>query len=85
MNTIILNVAKKTGLIALSTAIMAVPSVSFAANYAYVNHMGEVNMVSADSPMEAINTAPSIGIHSGVMILNSQSDETILDDSVAGA
>lgn len=85
MNTAIKNVAKKTGLIALSAVLMGIPTVSFAANYAYVNHAGEVNMIIADSPTEALNTAPGIGVHSGVMILNSQSDQTILDDTVAGA
>lgn len=64
---------------------MSAPALALAADYGYVNMAGEVNMVQASSPMEAINIAPNIGVHSGVILLDSQSDIELLDDSVAGA
>lgn len=74
------------GTLGLASVIaMSVPALAFAADYGYVNSMGEVNMVQASSPMEAIRIAPGIGIHSGVILLDSQSDTDLLNDSVAGA
>ena len=70
---------------AASVIAMTLPALAFAADYGYVNSMGEVNMVQASSPTEAIRIAPGIGIHSGVILLDSQADTDLLDDSVAGA
>lgn len=65
--------------------LMALPSMAFAANYAYVNTSNEVAMVVADTWQQAIATAPSIHMHSGVLILNSQADNSIIGDSVSGS
>lgn len=53
-----------------------------AATYAYVDAQGEVKAVVADTWMAAIATAPGIHIHSGVMLLKSAADFTIIGDDV---
>jgi len=64
-------------------ATVAAPAVSFAQTFAYVNQSGEVMTTEAATPNEAIATAPNIGVHSGVMLLESTSDP-IVGDSVPG-
>ena len=51
---------------------VAVPSQAHAATYAFVNNSGEVSIVSANSPTEALANAFNISVHSGVMLLQSQ-------------
>ncbi len=70
------------GALALA-AVVVVPGVSLAATYAYVNQAGEVMTTEAATPNEAITTAPNIGVHSGVMLLQSSSDP-VVGDSVSG-
>ena len=53
-----------------------------AATYAYVDKTGEVKSVVADTWMSAINIAPNIHINSGVLLLKSASDFTIIGDDV---
>lgn len=65
-------------------AVVAVPSVSLAATYAYVNTSGEVMSVEAANPTQAMSTAPSIAPTSGVMLIETTADESILDKSVSG-
>ena len=72
------------GLIVAAAVLVVSPSVSFAATYAYVNASGNVNTVVADNPNTAIATAPNISTHSGVMLLNSQSNQDMVGDSVSG-
>lgn len=77
---------KKTyllGTLALA-AVVALPSVSYAALYAYVNQDGEVRTVEASSPGTAIQTAPAIAEHSGVILINSTNDATLVGDDVSG-
>lgn len=57
----------KAGLIA--SAMMGVPMLSFAATYAYVNTAGNVSTVIADTPAQALATAPNKDAHSGVVLL----------------
>lgn len=71
---------KLLGISALG-ALIALPAVSFAAPYAYVNASGEVSSVEAASASAALATAPNIHIHSGVMLL-SDADDSILNDSI---
>ncbi len=70
------------GTLALA-AIVAVPGISMAADYAYVNASGEVNMVTAADANTAIMTAPNIHMRSGVMLLTA-SDSGIVGDDVNG-
>lgn len=70
----------------LSAAVLAaaaVPGISFAATYAYVNTSGEVMTTEAATPNSAIATAPNISLHSGVMLVNSTSDP-VVGDGVSG-
>ena len=65
-------------------AALALPGLTYAANYAYVNANGDVGMVSAMSPNAAIATAQNIAKHSGVMLLDSTEDNGVVGDSVSG-
>lgn len=62
---------------------MSVPALANAATYAYVDAQGEVKSVTANDWRTAINTAPNIHIHSGVLLLSSASDFTIVGDNVS--
>ena len=57
----------------------SIPAHAQAATYAFVNNSGEVSIVSADSPAQALATAFNISIHSGVMLLQSQLDAIVGD------
>jgi len=71
------------GTLALA-AIVALPSASFAAMYAYVNQSGEVRTVEASSPDAAIQNAPVIHPRSGVILLDGADDAGLVGDSVSG-
>ncbi len=53
-----------------------------AASYAYVTTTGEVKSVTADNWMTAINTAPGIHMHSGVLLLKEAGDFQVVGDDV---
>jgi len=65
-------------------AIAVLPVMSYAANYAFVNSSGEVSMVVANDANQAITTAYNIGVHSGVILLNSLSDNNLVGSHVNG-
>ncbi len=65
-------------------AALALPGMTYAANYAYVNASGDVSMVTAASPGVAIASAPNIATHSGVLLLDSTNDAEVVGDSVSG-
>lgn len=71
------------GALALASAV-AVPAISFAATYAYVNQAGEVMTTEAATPNAAIMTAPGIDEHSGVMLMDSADDAGVVGDKVQG-
>lgn len=80
-----LTIATKTlllGILAAAAAVV-VPGISFAQTYAYVNQAGEVMTTEADTPMQALTTAPSIDEHSGVLHLTT-TDEDLVGDDVPG-
>ncbi len=64
-------------------AVVAVPGVSLAATYAYVNNAGEVMTTEAATANTALATAPGISTHSGVMLIEVTSDP-VIGDSVGG-
>ena len=70
-----------TGSVALA-AVLAVPGFAFAADYAYVNQAGEVNMITASNPTEAMTIAPNIHVNSGVLLLDSSADTAIVGDEI---
>lgn len=70
------------GALALA-AVLALPTASLAATYAYVNTAGEVMTIEAATPQAAIQTAPSISVHSGVMTVGAD-DANVLGDRVGG-
>lgn len=70
---------------AIALAAIAIPSASFAAMFAYVNTSGEVRTVEATDWSAAIQTAPSIHSRSGVMMIDSSSDQDLVGDDVSGA
>ncbi|MDQ1299817.1 MAG: hypothetical protein QG636_485 [Patescibacteria group bacterium] len=61
-------------------AIVAIPGVSLAATYAYVNTAGEVMTMEASNPTTAIATAPGIHSRSGVMLIQTTSDPVVGDN-----
>ena len=61
-------------------AVIAVPGVSLAATYAYVNTAGEVMTMEASNSSTAISTAPGIHPRSGVMLIESTADPVVGDD-----
>ncbi len=63
---------------------MSIPTFANAAIYAYVDAAGDVRSVTASDWQTAINTAPNIHAHSGVLLLISASDFTIVGDNVSG-
>lgn len=63
-------------------AVVAVPGISLAATYAYVNTAGEVLTVEATNPNTAITTAPGIHPRSGVMLIEVTADQEIVGDDV---
>jgi len=65
-------------------AVVAVPGVSLAATYAYVNAAGEVMTMEASNASTALSTAPNIHVHSGVMLIQSTNDP-VVGDKVPGA
>ena len=70
------------GLVVGSVFALALPTLAHAATYAYVNKSGEVSTVTANDWQTAIATAPNIHIHSGVMLLVTQTDQSIVGDQV---
>ena len=71
-------------IIALSAFLaLAAPGLASAATYAYVNQSGNVSTVEANTPNLAMDNAPSIDIHSGVILLSSLADG-IIGDHVGG-
>ncbi len=64
-------------------AVVAVPAATMAATYAYVNTTGEVRTTEAASASQALMTAPNLGVHSGVMLIEDASDP-IVGDQVGG-
>ncbi len=67
--------------IAALAATAALPAVSFAQTFAYVNTSGEVTSMEAVDANTALATAPNIAMHSGVMLLT-DADDDVLDESV---
>jgi hypothetical protein len=55
-----------------------------AATYAYVDAQGDVKSVVAADWKTAIAVAPNIHMHSGVMLLTTAADYTVVGDSVVG-
>ena len=69
--------------IAALAAVVAVPGLSFAQTYAYVNSSGEVMTMDAANANTALTTAPDIGVHSGVMEVGAD-DAGVVGDKVSG-
>jgi hypothetical protein len=69
-------------LMILSVAFVSMSSYAAAATYAYVDAQGNVKSVTANDWMSAIAVAPNIHMHSGVMLLTSASDYTVVGSSV---
>jgi hypothetical protein len=67
---------------ALALSIASTPLFAHAASYAYVDATGEVKSISADDWRTAINTAPNIHMHSGVLLLDSAADYGVVGDNV---
>ncbi|MDD5068594.1 MAG: hypothetical protein PHS53_04315 [Candidatus Pacebacteria bacterium] len=69
----------KAGATAMTVLAVAFPVFASAATYAYVNQAGEVSTVTAADPWTAIQMAPNIDEHSGVMLLVNPADGLVGD------
>ena len=76
------NIFAAASIVAAAAIVMS--GVSYAATYAYVNSTGDVRTTEASTPEQAIMTAPGIGIHSGVILVDDASDAGLVGDSVSG-
>lgn len=74
----------KVGVIAAALIVMALPNLSQAATFAYVNQSGNIGVVTADTWMSAIANAPGIAIHSGVILLENLFGTSGLTGSTSG-
>jgi hypothetical protein len=61
---------------------MPVQNIAQYGQYAYVNTSGTVVFISANSPAEALANATNIATHSGVILINSISDQALVGDTV---
>ncbi|MEX0919306.1 MAG: hypothetical protein WDZ64_00970 [Parcubacteria group bacterium] len=50
-------------------SLLALPAVSFASTYQYIDKGGQVQSVQANSSAEALTSAYNIGTHSGVILV----------------
>jgi len=74
---------KKIFLGALALAgVLAGPALTYAQMYAYVDAAGDVRTVDTVDANTALRTAPNIHARSGVMILDSASDNDVVGDDV---
>ena len=62
---------------------MILPTYASANTYAYVDATGDVKSVTANDWMTAIEIAPNRHLHSGVLLLKTASDFTIVGDDVS--
>lgn len=66
--------------IIIALAVVALPAIASAANYAYVDQVGNVRSITSDTWQTAIATAPNIHINSGVVLLTSTNSDIVGDD-----
>ena len=72
-------------LVLAALTFVALPTFSHAATYAYVNTTGEVRTVEAATWSLAIDTAPGIAMHSGVILVDGSDDTALVGDRVSGS
>ena len=68
----------------MALVLASIPALAGAATYAYVDAFGDVKMETANDWQTAISVAPNRHVNSGVLLLNSASDFSIVGDSVPG-
>jgi hypothetical protein len=54
----------------MALAILALPAISTANTYQYIDSGGRLQSTQSNSPNEALATAHNIGLHSGVVLLS---------------
>jgi hypothetical protein len=69
------------GLVLSAFVLLATPALSHAATYAYVNMSNDVATVEAADPNTAIRIAPGIHPRSGVLLLKTAADFTIVQNN----
>lgn len=67
------------GALALAAAVAA-PATSFAQTFAYVNASGELMTMDAANATVALQTAPNLHVHSGVMEVSAD-DSSMVEDA----
>ncbi|MEX2054353.1 MAG: hypothetical protein WD883_02330 [Candidatus Colwellbacteria bacterium] len=65
----------------VALAIFALPVVAFANTYQFVDNNDNLQSMTADSSTEALNTAPNLGVHSGVMLVSGGTGGAVLGSS----
>ncbi|MDB5204659.1 MAG: hypothetical protein JWP09_687 [Candidatus Taylorbacteria bacterium] len=69
-------------LVAVAALVFAIPAVSFGSTFAYVDQTGYVRTTEASDAYSAMLVAPNIDEHSGVLIMDDQSDYAIVGEHV---
>lgn len=82
-NTFSVTVTKVIVVASLMTlGFIAFANATYAATYAYVDASGDVKSVTAVDWKTAINVAPNIHINSGVILLNTAADYSVVGTSL---
>ena len=73
----------------IAVAVLAIPAISFAATYQYVNTRGALETVIANTPEEALALPTDMDPHSGVMlvtgpVVTTTQGTTVMNNSVVG-
>lgn len=59
----------------MAIALLALPAITVAKTYQFIDTSGNIQSIEANTPQEAIDTAYKLGIHSGVILVDNNSPD----------
>ena len=69
---------------AMAMALLALPAVSLANTYQFVDTSGNLQSVEANIPATALATAYQLGIHSGVILVGNEDSNLSVPTNISG-